>query len=427
MPAAPVSILSVFNRYLHPGGEETSVNRITELLAARHIVNTCRFESAEWTGADAPSTFSQAWRLFYNPEGARRFERALDESAASAVVLHNIYPVGSPALYRSALRRRLPLIQYLHNYRPFSVGGALWSRGRGVLKDPLYGHYLREVADGAWMESSLRSALMALLLKMLHRSGWLESVRSWVAISDFMRRQLVEAGAVRPDRIVTLRHAWQAMPKPPPAGDAGYYLFLGRLVEEKGVPALLDAWDRVQARLGRSTPRLHIAGEGPLAALVNERARHNPYLCALGGISGQGKDDQLRQARAVIVPSVWWEPLGLVPYEAYDHAKPVLAARSGGLTETVSHGETGLLHEPGNAEELAAQVAEFEAAPPMFRASLGQAGRRWLLTEADPARWLRRFEDILETSLESTALRHHRAVPRAALPLGRTVPGQRAV
>lgn len=427
MPAAPVSILSVFNRYRHPGGEETSVNRITELLSSRHAVSACRFESTEWTGADAPSTFSQAWRLFYNPEGARRFERALDESAASAAVLHNIYPVGSPALYRSALQRGLPLIQYLHNYRPFSVGGALWSRGRGVLKDPLYGHYLREVADGAWMDSRLRSALMALLLKMLHRSGWLESVHTWVAISDFMRRQLVEAGAVRPERIVTLRHAWQAMPNAPPAGDAGHYLFLGRLVEEKGVRVLLDAWDHVRTALGRATPRLHIAGEGPLTGMVSERARHNPYICPLGSIGGQSKDDQLRQARAVIVPSVWWEPLGLVPYEAYDHAKPVLAARSGGLMETVLHGQTGLLHEPGDADELARQVIEFEALPAMVRAGLGEAGRRWLLTEADPARWLRRFEGILETSLESTALRHHRAVARGALPLGRTVPGQRAV
>lgn len=404
MPAAPVSILSVFNRYRYPGGEETSVNRITDILSTRHQVASCRYESQEWTGAGAPSTLSQAWRLFYNPDGVRRFEKAAMDSAAEAAVLHNIYPVGSPGIYRSALRRRLPLIQFLHNYRPFSVGGGLWSRGR-VHKDPLYGRYAREVMDGAWMDSRLRSSLMAILLKMLHRSGWLESIHTWVAISDFMRQKLVETGAVHPDRIVNLRHAWQAMPKAPPLEDAGHYLFLSRLIEEKGVRVLLDAWDRVQAALGRSTPRLHIAGEGPLSALVHERARHNPYICLLGVIGGQGKEDQLRQARAVLVPSVWWEPLGLTVYEAYDYAKPVLAASSGGLMETVQHGQTGFLHEPGNADELARQVIEFDAMPALARSGFGHAGRRWLLTEADPTRWLQRFDQILEKSLATPPTR----------------------
>ncbi|HCN78818.1 MAG TPA: hypothetical protein DIT13_16695 [Verrucomicrobiales bacterium] len=426
MSAPPQSILSVFNRYRHPGGEEMSVERIAGLLSTRHHVANCRFESSEWTGPGAPSTLGQAWRLFYNPEGVRRFESALDKSGAALALLHNIFPVGSPAIYRSARRRGLPLMQFMHNYRPFSVGGTLYSRGR-ILKDPLFGHYWREVAEGAWMGSRLRSALMALLLKALHRSGWLEAVHTWIAISDFMRRRLIEAGAVHPARIVTLRHAWQAMPAAPSAEDAGHYLFLGRLVHEKGVATLLDAWDTVHQRLGRTTPRLHIAGEGPLSGLVSERARRNPFVCALGPIGGQSKEDQLRQARAVIVPSVWWEPLGLVTYEAYDHAKPVLAARSGGLAETVEHGQTGLLHEPGNAGELAGQIFEMEAMSATSRAALGHAGRRWLLTEANPARWLRQFDEILTGCLESAALRHHRTVAGVALPFRRTIPGQGAV
>ncbi len=47
----------------------------------------------------------------------------------------------------------------------------------------------------------------------------------------------------------------------------------------------------------------------------------------------------------MLAPSVWWEPLGLVTYEAYDYGKPMLAARSGGLSETVVAGLTGFLHE----------------------------------------------------------------------------------
>lgn len=398
MASHQLSILDVFNRYRLVGGEEQAAERIRRHLRQHHQVNECQFRSTEWTGPTAPGQLSQAARLFYNPEGRKRFEAAIDSTKPELAIFHNIFPVGSPALYHSALRRRLPVIQFLHNYRPFAVGGTLYSRGR-VLPDSLHGNYLAEVREGAWMGSVVKSAMMAVLLKLLHRSRWLNSVRTWVAISDFMRQRLIEAGAVSPDRIVTLRHAWDAMPHAPEPQDAGHYLFLGRLVPEKGLHALLDAWDLLYIQLGKKTPSLHIAGEGPLHSLVTGRARSNPYLCSLGQVGGETKADQLLRCRAVIIPSTWWEPLGLVTYEAYDYAKPVLAARSGGLTETVIQDVTGLTHEPGKAEEIVRDVLIMEGLSPGKRASLGAAGRNWLRRETDPARWLREFEAIAQRAI----------------------------
>ncbi|MDZ4288051.1 MAG: glycosyltransferase [Prosthecobacter sp.] len=398
MSSPRLSILDVFNRYRLVGGEEQAAGRIRQHLRQRHQVAECQFQSTEWTGPDAPGQLSQAARLFYNPDGRKRFESAIDTAKPDLAIFHNIFPVGSPALYHAALRRKLPVIQVLHNYRPFAVGGTLYSRGR-ILPDSLRGNYLAEVREGAWMGSITKSAMMAVLLTLLHRSRWLNSVRTWIAISDFMRQRLVEAGAVHPDRIVTLRHAWDAMPHAPERQDAGHYLFLGRLVPEKGIHALLDAWDLLYTQLGKKTPSLHIAGEGPLNSLVIQRTRTNPYLCSLGQVGGETKADQLLRCRAVIIPSTWWEPLGLVTYEAYDYAKPVLAARSGGLTETVIQGVTGLTHEPGKPDEIVRDILAMESMSPTKRTSLGAAGRNWLRREADPGRWLREFEAIAQSAI----------------------------
>ena len=49
----------------------------------------------------------------------------------------------------------------------------------------------------------------------------------------------------------------------------------------KGVIPLLDAWDALRAQLGKKTPSLHIAGEGPLSDAVQQRVRTNPYICLL--------------------------------------------------------------------------------------------------------------------------------------------------
>jgi glycosyltransferase involved in cell wall biosynthesis len=96
----------------------------------------------------------------------------------------------------------------------------------------------------------------------------------------------------------------------------------------------------------------------------------------------------------MIVPSLWWEPLGVVTYEAFERFKPVLTARSGGLAETVRHGETGLVHEPGATAQLAEHVLRLHRDPAMCQA-MGVAGRKWLLAHTGEELWLRRFRQVL--------------------------------
>ncbi len=390
-------LLQVFNRYLHTGGEEKSVDRIFNHVSERHEVSRCFFDSADWKKPGAPGMAGQAARLFYNAESRRRFEAAMDKHRPDAALFHNLYPVASPSLYRSALKRRLPVIQYLHNFRPFCVSGTAYARGQ-ILEEALRGHYWREVKFASWQDSVIKSVLFAMMLKLLHASGWLNSVKAWVAISEFMRDRLVEAG-VPQNKIFALRHSWDAMPEVPAAEDGGYYLFLGRLVELKGLKPLLDAWQALHAKLGERTPQLRIAGEGLMEATVRAHAANNPSVKYLGLISGDEKREALRRCRALIAPSIWWEPLGLVTYEAYDFAKPVLAARSGGLIETVMPGITGLLHEPGSAEGIASDVLAMEKLSLEERSVMGNAGREWLLREANTKAWQDRFDEIVRFAI----------------------------
>ena len=102
----------------------------------------------------------------------------------------------------------------------------------------------------------------------------------------------------------------------------------------------------------------------------------------------------------MIAPSIWWEPLGLVTYEAYEHAKPMLAARSGGLAETVTHEKTGLCHDPGDVEELARQVVKLEASPG-DAAGWGLNGRDWLESNTRPDDWREQFLHICRTAIDT--------------------------
>jgi glycosyltransferase involved in cell wall biosynthesis len=388
-------LLQVFNRYLHAGGEEKSVERIYLHLQQRHEVSRCLFDSHEWKKPGAPSKISQVARLFYNPSSRQRLIQAITTQQSQALLVHNIYPVASSAVFHVAMQRHLPVIHYLHNFRPFSVSGTLYSKGR-ILSEALSGNWQREVREGTWQSSIVKSALFAGMLKWLHWSRWLNSVKAWVAISDFMRRRLIEAG-VSAMHIHTLRHSWDAMQKPINTTDGSYYLFLGRLVEEKGVLVLLEAWAKLRVVLGKRTPELRLAGEGPLETVVKQHATDNPSVTYLGFMNGAAKTKALSECRALVVPSTWWEPLGIVVYEAYDHARPVLAARSGGLTETVLDQITGFLHEPGSVDALIHSVLQLESCSADQRRSMGAMGRDWLLRETTVERWQKGFDEILAT------------------------------
>jgi len=97
-----------------------------------------------------------------------------------------------------------------------------------------------------------------------------------------------------------------------------------------------------------------------------------------------------------VVPSTEPEPFGMVALEAMVSAKPVVAARHGGLKEIVLHKETGLFFEPNNAQALAVALDAL-IADKALRESMGAAGRMRLESDFSLARYVRSFERLYES------------------------------
>jgi glycosyltransferase involved in cell wall biosynthesis len=174
---------------------------------------------------------------------------------------------------------------------------------------------------------------------------------------------------------------------------------MGRLDVVKGVLVLLKAWEILEKECGGKAPILVIAGNGPLRSLVEERVAKLNSVQFVGVLTGDAKKRALKECKAVIVPSIWWEPLGLIVYEAYDYGRPVLASRSGGLPEIVLNGKTGLLHEPGNAEQLSQHVLEIERHPELIL-KMGSQGRVWLEQNTNEKDWQNAFSNVLNHALQ---------------------------
>ena len=385
-------LIQVFNRYLEPGGEEAWVATLEKSFA----LPTCYFNSADWAGPDAPPFWSQALRMIYNPVSLRKLRLFYRDEKAEAWILHNVFPTGSAAIYREAKRNCIPLIQYIHNFRPIAVSGYLQTNDLPNFPSRIRTH-LTEIGRGSWQASHTKTAWFATVLSIANILGWFKAITAWIAVSDFMRDQFIRAG-VPPERIFTLRHFWRPLSDTRAAVDEGYYLFMGRLAEMKGILILHDAWDLIWKDRGNAGPRLMICGDGPLIEEIRARTAKNPLVKFRGSISGEEKLEAVRRSRAMIAPSLCLESLGLVAYEAYDFAKPVLASRAGGLAEIVTPGVTGLIHQPGNVQQLANDVLRIEQ-DREGRLEMGRKGREWLLANANEDEWKERFAAIVEFAL----------------------------
>lgn len=392
-----LSLLQVFNQYLEPGGEEVWVAEMQRLADQSYSIQDLRFHSGAWVGKDAPLRLKQALMLWDNPESRSRLREEVKKKRPDALVFHNLIPVASLGMYKEAKALNLPVIQYIHNFRPFSPSGTMWQGGQ-VNAKALKGNPWSEVLGKSWERSFLRTFVLAAYQRQLLKSGNLDVVKRWIAVSDFMRNKFIEGG-IPTERVTTLRHCWRATATLKPVAEGRHYLFLGRLVPEKGISQLLDAWALLEKRLGSACPQLVIAGSGNEEARIHARASRMKRVACVGYISGTIKNDLLRTSRGLIAPSIWWEPLGLIVHEAYDAARPVLAARSGGLAETIMEGTTGFLHDPGAVEQLANDVERLETLGPHGRSDMGSNGRRWLIENACPDEWRERFVSIVREAV----------------------------
>ena len=384
----PLKILQLFNRYLQPGGEEKSVARIaTDLEAAGHRVLRFWRSSEEWTGREAPPRLQQPFLLWRNRPVLEELRAWHEREKPDVWLAHNVVPVISLGVYRLAADLGAPMIQWLHNYRPISPSGTLFA-GKTRLEPDDAGIYWKESLSGSW-NGRLLTAWLALGYARARRRGDFSSVKAWVAVSEEMRKMFQRAGW-HPDRLVTLRHSWNLSSEPIEPADDGHFLFLGRMVETKGVRFLVDLWRRPEMQ--KFT--LIMAGQGPLAEEL--RAGSSPNVRWVGHVEGETKQKWINGCRAVLFPCLWPEPLSTVAYEAYERGKPILASDLGGMREIIRDGETGRLLAPADAVAWEEAVRALDL-PASIR--LGRNGRKWLEEHVSPAAWNRDFDLIVRRAL----------------------------
>jgi glycogen(starch) synthase len=158
--------------------------------------------------------------------------------------------------------------------------------------------------------------------------------------------------------------------------DAPELFCVGRLVNEKGWDVAIRALGHVRAVY--PNVRMTIVGDGPERSDLKRLAEELGLSAAVrftGWVLPSDVGALLESAFAVLLPSRWREPFGLVALQAAEAGRPVIASRVGGLAEIVVDGVTGVLVPPDDSDALGSAIRGLLASPAMA-SRMGEAARQ---------------------------------------------------
>ena len=348
------------------------VELLVRLRAAGHAAEV--FAPAYRGGGNAEFRGIPIHRFRYAP--ARWEDLTHDEAAPDRTrrslwykLLAVVYVIaGAVAVWFVSRRGRYDVVQ-VHWPIPHAVFGWVARVACGArIVTTWYGVELRLVKGSMpWLLPFLRRAL--------RRSDQV------VAISNYTAAEIRSVAPV-PVRVIPYTTDFPAHAERRLGAVAGPFsiLFVGRLVERKGVPHLIDALGQLPRGVAAV---LTVIGDGP------ERSRLEAQAAAAGladrvRFAGRVSDAELSAAYAaanvVVLPAIAdarsdTEGLGVVLLEAMTYGVPVIGSAIGGIPDIIIDGETGVLVPAGDTAALAAAITRL-ARDTGLAARLGAAGKR---------------------------------------------------
>jgi glycosyltransferase involved in cell wall biosynthesis len=323
---------------------------------------------------------TNAAKSIYSWEAHARITKLIDDVRPDVAHAHNIYHHLSPSVLRAVKRRGIPVFLTVHDFKLLCPARTMVSND--VICEACRPDNLRQVVLKRCMKSSLALSMLIYAESTVHRllGAYRNHVDKFIAPSRFIMEKFIEWGW-DPEQFVHIVNYADAAQFEPQFAPGSAFLYFGRLSPEKGVATLLRAAAAARAPL-------RIVGTGPQEQKLRELARElDADVEFLGFKSGGDLWRLIRECRAVVVPSEWYENAPISILEAFCLGKPVIGAGIGGIPEMVLHGRTGLVFESQNVGELADVLREVATLPPAAIEDWGRAARHMALERYSPERY----------------------------------------
>ena len=366
------------NKFLYPkGGAETYTFKLGETLEAYgHTVqyfglanpkNTVGNTAGSYVsdmdfGAGVGRNLTAPFRIIYSAEARRKMMAVLRDFEPDAVHLNNIQFHLTPSIilavenYRKQTGRKVKLVYTAHDYQLICPSHGLFDADVKVCEKCLGGNYTHCLRTKCVKHSFAKSFLAMVDAYYWKHSKAYRYVDTIVCPSRFLKEKLDTQQRFAHKTVAI--HNFIEPQSAAPIAKGGYVLEFGHLSRDKGTFTLLEVAKRM------SHVSFVFAGygeaESAIAALPNAQ-----YV---GFKTGEELKALIAGAACSVYPSEWYENCPFSVIESQMYGTPVIGSSMGGIPELIREGETGLLFEAGNAEDLEAKLRYLLETPAVLEA-----------------------------------------------------------
>lgn len=291
-------------------------------------------------------------RVIYSKQAKEAVARLIERVKPDLAHIHMIDHQLSPAILHAFREHGIPVIQTCHQYKLVCPSYLFFIAHKNqICERCITGNFYHAVLQRCHKNSLAASALVA-IESYIHRFAKIyDSIDIFHVPSRFLGEKLAQGGFPGEK----IRHSFYTInlenyPYHPEFSN--YFIYYGRLSEEKGLMTLLKAMCQAPET------NLYIVGDGPQRPALEAYAKEKRlnHVRFWGRKEGEALVALVQQAQFVVMPSECYDNSPLVIYESFSMGKPVVASTLGGMPELVDNGENGLHFKPGDADELAAKI-----------------------------------------------------------------------
>ncbi|MBQ3046356.1 MAG: glycosyltransferase family 4 protein [Clostridia bacterium] len=350
------------NKFLYPkGGCETYVLKLGDILVRHgHSVEYFGLQNEKNTvGNSADSYVSDMdfakgvsknlkapLRIVYSSEARRKLRKVLNSFQPDVIHLNNIQFHLTPSIileaerFRKKTGRKLKIIYTAHDYQLVCPSHGMFDSEMKICEQCLGGNYVNCVKKKCMKKSRMKSVLAAVDAYFWKLSKAYSYIDKIICPSEFLKSKL-DTQKRFADKTTAI-HNFFDTDNVTDFKKENYVLEFGHLSKDKGTLTLLEAAKRMLET------RFVFAGFG---AAVDEIIKL-PNAEYVGFKTGDELKTLIAKAACSVYPSEWYENCPYSVIESQIYGTPVIGSRIGGIPELISDGETGLLFESGNADDL---------------------------------------------------------------------------
>lgn len=361
-----MKILAVNKFYYRKGGSEAYFLGLNDLLEENNIevipfsmkdkknipskYEKYFIENIDYSNMNLKTKLINSMKMIYSFEAEKKIKRIVKDTKPQIAHLHIFQHQLSPSIIHGLKKYNVKVVNTVHDLKVICPNYKMLNKN-GNCEECKGGKYYRCLSNSCVKGSKVNSAVSvveAYVNKFIKSYSYVDK---FICPSKFYRDKFIEFGIPK-EKVIYIPNFIDLNDFKPNYEHKGYFVYVGRLSEEKGVKTLIEAMKSIKEI------KLRIVGTGPLEEELKQlkESLNLDNVEFLGFKTGDELKMIVSNAMFAVVPSEWYENCPMTVIESMAYGKAVLGSDSGGIPELIRNNETGLIFKTGDKEDLVNKI-----------------------------------------------------------------------